>query len=77
MIKTKDASMDGFNFNMQGSYDFNNQINPPQFNQPFNQNQNFGQAGNFDQGQNFNFWQNAEKLSQDLQSFYQPPKSEF
>lgn len=69
--------MSGFNFNMQGGYDFNNQMSQPQFNQPFNQNQNFGQPNNFAQPQNFNFGQNAEKISQDLQSFYQPPKSQF
>ena len=67
----------GFNFNMNQGFDFNAQNSMPNFNQPnqFQQNQNFGQANNF--GQPYNFGQNAEKLSQDLQSFYQPPKSQF
>lgn len=75
--QNQSPTMNGFNFNMQGGFDFNNQMNQPQFNQPFAQNQNFGQGNNFGQPQNFNFGQNAEKISQDLQSFYQPPKSQF
>ena len=75
--QNQSPTMNGFNFNMQGGFDFNNQMNQPQFNQPFAQNQNFGQGNNFGQAQNFNFGQNAEKISQDLQSFYQPPKSQF
>ena len=75
--QNQSPTMNGFNVNMQGGFDFNNQMNQPQFNQPFAQNQNFGQGNNFGQAQNFNFGQNAEKISQDLQSFYQPPKSQF
>lgn len=70
-------SQGGYGFNMNQGFDFNQQNNSgfnPQA--PFGQNQPFNQPGNFRQ-QNFNFGQNAEKLSQDLQSFYQPPKSQF
>ena len=71
----------GFNFNMQPGYDMGAQP----FNQPFMPNQNFGQTNGFgqqnfgqqQQQQGFNFGQNAEKMSQDLQGFYQPPKSQF
>ena len=68
----------GFNFNMNQGFDFNPQNSMPNFAQPtqFQQNQNFGQQQN-NFGQQYNFGQNAEKLSQDLQSFYQPPKSQF
>lgn len=72
----------GFNFNMNQGFDFNAQNNfaqPNQFpqNSGFQQNTNFSQPS-FNQGQQgFNFNQNAEKLSQDLQNFYQPPKSQF
>lgn len=58
----------GFNFNLNQSYEqpqnafAPNNFNPGSFNQP---------------QQNYNFAQNAEKLSKDLQSFYQPPKSQF
>lgn len=67
----------GFSFNMNQGYDFNQQNNIPNFSQSnqFQPNQNFGQQNNFTQP--YNFGQNAEKLSQDLQSFYQPPKSQF
>ena len=77
----------GMNYGMPTGFDFNN--NPSQaFNQNFGQNQNFAQNQNFGQGMNFgqnnfnqqqgfNFNQNAEKLTQDLQNFYQPPKSQF
>lgn len=73
----------GFNFNMQAGYDMGAQP----YSQPFVQNQGFGQNNgfsnqnfqpqNFGQQQGYNFGQNAEKLSQDLQNFYQPPKSQF
>lgn len=69
----------GFNFNMQTGYDMSQQP----FNQPFMPNQNYGSNNNFGQPnfgqpqQGFNFGQNAEKISQDLQNFYQPPTSQF
>lgn len=77
-------SQSGYGFNVNQGFDFNSQNNPAfgqqapfTQNQPFAQPSNFGQQ-NFNQGQQgFNFGQNAEKLSQDLQSFYQPPKSQF
>ena len=67
----------GFNFNVNQGFDFNNQNQMPNFAQgnQFQQNPNFGQQNNFSQP--YNFGQNAEKLSQDLQGFYQPPKSQF
>ena len=70
-------SPSGFNFNMNQGFDFNNQNQMPNFAQgnQFQQNPNFGQQNNFTQP--YNFGQNAEKLSQDLQGFYQPPKSQF
>lgn len=76
----------GFNFNLGQGYDFNQAPqNPgqvfPGFNQPAASNA-FGQAGQnaFQQpsfSQNNYNQQNAEKLSQDLQNFYVPPKSQF
>ena len=68
----------GYNFNMNQGFDFNAQNSMPNFSQPnqFATNNNFAQQGNFGQA-GFNFSQNAEKLSQDLQNFYQPPKSQF
>lgn len=77
-------SQSGYGFNVNPGFDFNSQNNagfaqqaPFVQNQPFAQPSNFGQQ-NFNQGQQgFNFGQNAEKLSQDLQGFYQPPKSQF
>lgn len=79
-------SPNGFNFNMQTGYDMGSQA----FNQPFSQNQNYGQNNAFGQNsgfmqnngfgqqqQGYNFNQNVEKMSQDLQNFYQPPKSQF
>ena len=84
-LPTNGASMqqqqnsNGFNFSMQPGYDMGAQP----FNQPFMQNQNFtpnnafGQQ-NYGQQQGFNFGQNnVEKMTQDLQNFYQPPKSQF
>ena len=70
-------SPSGFNFNLNQGFDFNNQNQMPNFAQgnQFQQNPNFGQQNNFTQP--YNFGQNAEKLSQDLQGFYQPPKSQF
>ena len=68
----------GFNFVQQG-FDFGNKQQGPAnfpYNQGFNFNQNMNQYQNQNQ-QNNNFGQNAERLSQDLQSFYQPPKSQF
>ena len=67
----------GFNFNMNQGFDFNNQNQISNFAQgnQFQQNPNFAQQNNFTQP--YNFGQNAEKLSQDLQGFYQPPKSQF
>ena len=68
----------GFNFGQQG-FDFGNKQQGPAnfpYNQGFNFNQNMNQYQNQNQ-QNNNFGQNAERLSQDLQSFYQPPKSQF
>lgn len=74
----------GYGFNVNQGFDFNSQNNPAFGQQaPFTQNQPFAQPSNFGQQsfnqgqQGFNFGQNAEKLSQDLQSFYQPPKSQF
>ena len=77
-INNTNEQPSGFNFNMNQGFDFSNQSNIPSFAQPnqFSPNQNFGQTGSFNQP-NFNFGQNAEKLSQDLQGFYQPPKSQF
>ena len=75
----------GFNFNMGQNYDINQGMRPSNnnfgaqsfnnFNQPSN---NVGQ-GSYNQnnfGQN-NFNASAEQLSQDLQNFYVPPKSQF
>lgn len=75
----------GFNFNMGQNYDINQGIRPGNnnfgaqsfnnFNQPSN---NVGQ-GSYNQnnfGQN-NFNASAEQLSQNLQNFYVPPKSQF
>ena len=71
----------GFNFNLAQNYDMGQGMQQ-QNNFPM---QNFG---NFNQGamqNNFNqngfnqnaFNQNAERISQDLQNFYVPPKSQF
>ena len=73
----------GYNFNMNPGFDFNNS-NFNNFNQgnQFGQNPGFGQNNfstqQFNPGQqNNNFAQNAEKISQEFQGFYQPPKSQF
>lgn len=67
----------GYNFNLGQGFDFGQQ--PGQtggFGNPFQANSGFNP--NFNQPQQNNaFGQNAEKLSQDLQNFYQPPKSQF
>ena len=89
----QNQNMPGMNYGMPAGFDFNNnpaQAFNQNFGQPqnfgqtqnFGQNQNFGQGmnygqNNFNQQQGFNFNQNAEKITQDLQSFYQPPKSQF
>ena len=78
----QNQNMNGFNFNMQNPYDMGSSMPQQPFTQAFNPSQNFNQPNNFgqqsfNQGQNYNFGQNAEKISQDLQSFYQPPKSQF
>ena len=57
------TNQNGYNFSMNQGFDFTNQGN-----------MNFAQQNGFGQ-QPFN--QNVEKLSQDLQGFYQPPKSQF
>ena len=69
-------STSGFNFNMQQGFDFGGQNQAPNFmQQQFNPSQSFNQQMN--NQSNYNFNQNVEKLSQDLQGFYQPPKSQF
>ena len=76
----QNANQGGYNFNINQGFDFNGQ-SMPNFAQPqFGQNPSFGNQNNFAPQNGFgqqNFGQNAEKLSQDLQSFYQPPKSQF
>lgn len=80
----QNQNQNGYGFNVNQGFDFNSQNNPAFGTQaPFAQNQTFAQQSNFGQQnfnqgqQGFNFGQNAEKLSQDLQGFYQPPKSQF
>ena len=74
----------GFNFGMPQSFEYLNQNNQGQgMNNNFNpQVPNFGQQNfnpNNNQGYNTNnsFAQNAKNISQDLQKFYVPPKSQF
>lgn len=70
-------AVNGYNFNLGQGFDFNQQVGQAGgFGNPFNQPQGFNP--NFNQAQpNNTFGQNVEKLSQDLQNFYQPPKSQF
>lgn len=81
-VMNQNQNMGGYSFNPQTGFDFGAGAQQQPFQQPFAQNNNFAQGNgfgqnNFQQAQNFNFNQNAEKLTQDLQGFYQPPKSQF
>ena len=72
--------LSGFNFNMRPNYDFANQQPNNQNVNPFSQPQSFNQFINNNQNnpqQGMNYGQNVERMSYDLQGFYEPPKSQF